>query len=400
MRRPRILFVAMPDSVHTARWIRQLSDTGWDIHLFPSRLGDPHPLLAGVRIHEPALDRLRRLVRVEIRWPMHVRGVARLRAAVERLGRPFEPAARLARLVRRLKPDLVHSLEIQQAGCQTLDAKRRLGGAFPPWIVTNWGSDIFLFGRFPEHAARIREVLGACDIYDCECHRDVRLGREFGFHGPVWPVLPNAGGYDVERLKSLRAPGPASARRLIALKGYQGWAGRALVGLRAIELAADALKGYRVAVYSALTEDVHIAARLTALSTGIPIEIVPHQSHDDMMRLHGQARISIGLSISDSISTSLLEAMIMGSFPIQSGTGAADEWIRDGESGIIVHPDDPEATAAAIRRAAADDALVDRAADANGRTALDRLDARLIRLQAIEAYRQALAAREEKHGGH
>ena len=32
----RILFVAMADSVHTARWISQIDDQGWDIHLYPS----------------------------------------------------------------------------------------------------------------------------------------------------------------------------------------------------------------------------------------------------------------------------------------------------------------------------------------------------------------------------
>ena len=31
----RVLFVAMADSIHTARWIRQLQGQGWDLHLFP-----------------------------------------------------------------------------------------------------------------------------------------------------------------------------------------------------------------------------------------------------------------------------------------------------------------------------------------------------------------------------
>jgi glycosyltransferase involved in cell wall biosynthesis len=148
------------------------------------------------------------------------------------------------------------------------------------------------------------------------------------------------------------------------LKGYQGWAGRALVGLRAIELCADRLHGYRVAIYLANNE-VRMAAELVSRETGIPIDIVPQSSHDDILALHGRSRISIGLSISDAISTSLLEAMTMGSFPIQTNTSCAAEWLTDGEGGILVPPNDPEPIADAIRRGLGDDELVDHAAELN-----------------------------------
>jgi glycosyltransferase involved in cell wall biosynthesis len=186
-----------------------------------------------------------------------------------------------------------------------------------------------------------------------------------------------------------RQPGQTSARRLIALKGYQGWAGRALVGLRAIELCADALKNYRVAVYMA-GDEVKIAAELASKATGIPIEIIPSGSHDDMLRLHGQARVSIGLSISDAISTSLLETMIMGSFPVQSNTGCGDEWLTDGETGILVPPDDPQIIAAAIRRAVTEDELVDRAAELNARVTAERLDYSVIQPKVIEMYERVV----------
>jgi hypothetical protein len=296
----------------------------------------------------------------------------------------------LAWIIRRLKPDIIHSLEIQHAGYSTLEAKSKFRDGFPPWIVTNWGSDIYLFGRLAEHAEKIRAVLSGCDYYTSECHRDVGLARDFGFGGTVLPVLPGGGGFDLMRMSRWKQPGQTSARRLILLKGYQHWAGRALVGLRAIELCAEVLKGYRVAVYSA-SPDVKVAAELTAQSTGVPIEIVPQGSHEEMLRLHGQARVSIGLSISDAISTSLLEAMIMGSFPIQSYTSCADEWVRDGETGLLVHPENPVEVAAAIRRAISDDAMVDRAVAVNTQTASERLDLSVIRPQVVAMYERVAA---------
>ena len=125
-------------------------------------------------------------------------------------------------------------------------------------------------------------------------------------------------------------------------------------------------------------------------NTGIPIETIPYCSHDEMLSWYGRARIYIGLSISDAIPTSLLEAIVMGSFPIQSNTGAAEEWIFDGETGFIVPPEDPEIVAEAIRKAVRDDNLVDSAVEANYRVAEDRLDEDLIWPQVVGYYQKIL----------
>ena len=62
-------------------------------------------------------------------------------------------SAWLASVIRWLKPDIIHSQEIQHAGYLTLEARSKFGGRFPKWIVANWGSDICLYGRLPEHAS-------------------------------------------------------------------------------------------------------------------------------------------------------------------------------------------------------------------------------------------------------
>jgi glycosyltransferase involved in cell wall biosynthesis len=147
------------------------------------------------------------------------------------------------------------------------------------------------------------------------------------------------------------------------------------------------LKEYRIAIFLPNFE-VKIAAELVSQSTGIPIDLIPFCSHDDMLRLYGRARVYIGLSISDAASTALLEAMVMGTFPIQSCTACADEWIVDGKSGFIVPPEDPETIAIAIRRAVSDDKLVDGAAEINGRVARERLDQSVIRPQVVAMYKK------------
>src|SRR5690606_27672936 len=128
--------------------------------------------------------------------------------------------------------------------------KIRMGKRFPTWIVSNWGSDVYLFGRLAQHKERITRVLENCDYYACECVRDVAIAKQFNLKGTVLPVMPCGGGFDLETLEQFRQPGLTSQCRVILLKGAQGWAGRALVGLRAIEMCADVLKAnnYRVVI--------------------------------------------------------------------------------------------------------------------------------------------------------
>ena len=387
----RILIVGMTESIHTVRWVSQIADQGWTVCLFPSiDCGVIHPDFSNVRLCVPLygrkpLNKSAKISGISVFNDYLARGMNHIftKAAFYERYR----AERLARIIQKMKPDAVHSIEIQHAGYLTLEARKRFRGTFPPWIVTNWGSDIYLFGRLAQHEPRIREVLAACDYYSCECQRDVDLAKAYGFMGTILPVFPNTGGFDIATAEHLRQPGAVSARRLILLKGYQHWAGRALFGLRALERCADALQGYELAIFSA-SPDVTIAAKLFEQTTGIPTTLVPKGTpHKEILRLHGRARISLALSISDAISTSLIEAMVMGSFPIQSWTACADEWIRDGTSGFLVPPEDPDVVEQAIRRALDDDCLVDNAAIENWRVAVERLDHFVIKSRTIDFYK-------------
>src|SRR5437899_165972 len=77
--------------------------------------------------------------------------------------RRMASAARLAAVVKRVKPDIVHSLGVQLSAYLTLEAKLAMGESFPPWLVSSWGNDLYLCGRLAEHAPKIKAVLEQCD---------------------------------------------------------------------------------------------------------------------------------------------------------------------------------------------------------------------------------------------
>jgi glycosyltransferase involved in cell wall biosynthesis len=391
----KILFVAMPNSIHTARWISQLKECGWELHLYPGYYEDLHPEIDNVQYHV-FREKINKIALLLQRALLH--GVTRknrdsrnrLLKFAGQLMRRDDAGGKTRRLIKtivRIKPDIVHSMEFQTNGYLTLQAKKIMQERFPVWIATNWGSDIFLFGKFAEHQKKIRELLSLCDYYSCETNRDVQLARDFGYQGPVLPVVPNSGGFDLRKLLQLRDGVKTSKRHIIMLKGYQGWAGRALVGIRALQRCSELLQNYEIVVYLASGEDVEIACRLLAISTGVKVTILPpQQTHETILGYHGKARISIGLSISDAISTSFLEAIAMGSFPIQSDTSCAHEWIEDGVTGIIVPPEDPEIIEHAIRKALKEEDIVDKAAERNWITVTERLNSENIRKKTIRMY--------------
>ncbi|WP_413206104.1 glycosyltransferase family 4 protein [Rhodospirillum sp. A1_3_36] len=434
----KILFVGPATSLHMVRWINQLEGAGFDVHIFPVEPTPLHPKFRNVTLHHAVFNRRpfdeqdvaklgllcapsteetpsggwalgRRHKRFDrsvsqTGWPWPFReGARKIEQGLEKLApKRFSRAAALARTIRRIKPDLVHSLEMMTGGYLALAAKAELerdalklnrkpplGAVFPPWVLSNWGCDLQLFAQLAEHEQRARQIMAQCDYYSAECARDIKLARSFGFTGRALAVRPNASVFDLERVRKMRQPGPTSERRMILLKGYQDWHGRALIALQAMEKVQELLTDYKIGIYLAAPA-VRVAAELMSRRTGIDVEFIPFSSHDHMMKLHGQSRISMGVSISDGIPSALLEAMAMGSFPIQSDTSCADEWITDGETGLLIPGEDVLATAEALRTALIDDDLVNGAAEANGNVAEAKMDLVKVRSEVAAAYRQLI----------
>lgn len=249
--------------------------------------------------------------------------------------------------IRRFKPDFVHSLEFQGAGYLSLRAFGSIGGAAPNWIVTNWGSDIYWFERFPQHRKKIIQILSKADRYSAECVRDVELAIKLGFRGHVLPVLPNAGGFSDEILS--RNLLGFESRKVIAVKGYHGWAGRAKVALGAIGQMADELSDYEVIVFSA-DRDVAKLARKISKQTGMTITCHRKKklTHDQVLEILATAVVYIGVSRTDGISTSMLEAMALGAIPIQTSSACCSEWFD--ETGVAIDEISTTAVQMAIRR--------------------------------------------------
>ena len=357
----KILFVAMQMSAHTVRWINQISDQDFDVHLFPVNYLPIHPELRDVTVHQPWLlvnprvmlksiikktgvllggiegsleeEFHQNKLKIKAIYPLpvvnrmlpYLNGIKRvsLGESDATAPAPYGPKV-LSQLIRKLKPDLIHSLEFQHCGYNVLKAKEIIGSSFPKWLATNWGSDIYYYRQCKKHYSQISRLLQNIDYYSCECERDVELARELGYSGKVMPVMPNTGGLNIQTVGNLRGIHLPSKRKIIMIKGYQHFAGRALTALDAVERCALILQGYQILVFSASPE-VHSRVGELRDFVGLNISILSHASHDFMLRMFSRSRIYLGVSVSDAISTSMLEALAMGAFPIQTNTSCCNE---------------------------------------------------------------------------
>ncbi len=387
-----MLVVGFVESIHAVRAVEPMQRLGWDVHVVASHPHWPHPAWRDVTLYvDPGFEPQQVGPGVEYR---HLtRPPEDSEPVVEGLSWNQRPEA-VAGLIEALQPDLVDSMEIQHGAYVMLEARQYLDRT-PPWIVHNWGSDIFYFGRNPRYVARLKAVMTACDYYGAECHRDIGLARAFGFDGRLLPVLPNAGGFELDRLTPLRESGPTSARKTISLKATESFVYRPHAALEALERCGELLRGHTFALYTATNGAIE-RARAIGERFGADVEVVSTAAepvgHDEIMAMHGRSRISISLSQSDAICTAFLEAMVMGSFPIQSNSGCANAWAEGGRDAEFVPPEGVDEVEAALRRALADDALVDAAALTNAETARARLDREVVLKQAMEGYERVAAA--------
>lgn len=364
--RTRVLVVAMANSIHTARWLSQFRHKPVDIVLFPSTPSRTlHPMIIDLLGDGNEMSLQIAPLMKRMAYPLGL-----LDLFLDNNLRSF--------LLRKLilgkkRFAIIHALELQHAGYLTLKASSAIPKSSRV-IISNWGSDIFWFQRFPRHKRKLESLMKIATHYSCECNRDVVLASNLGFTGTSFPVQPNAGAFSEDAfLAAHKAPSPSS-RKIVMIKGYTGFVGRADLALQACRMASESLRNFEIVLYSSDIKSRWIARKLKKeCNLNVSIYKKHELSHEKMLELFRSARIYIGISESDGISTSLLDAISSGCFPIQTNTSCANEWVTDGLTGSLVDFQDVNDISTAIRMALTNDDLVDNAALVNIATAQSRL---------------------------
>ncbi len=386
--RRKVLLIAPLDSVHTVRWLSQFSSSTNSFVILPSKkFRKVHPLLVSM------IGEHRNYSLGSIFGKLPIRLVGYLDYLFSKLSLKNKTNLKtywISRAVKSEDFDYIHCLEFQGAGYLVRNLSKNLRNN-PKIIVTNWGSDIYFFQNISEHIVKIKQTLNRADFYSGECERDYALATKYGFTGQFLPCIPNAGGFeliDSPYDSSGQISKKTSSRKWVTCKTYGGQFGCGELILQAAENFLQRSNNYNFFFFS-VTEDLE--EKVVQLKNAFPNHVEFSTRSKGIPRglllaRFSKSRVYIGASKSDGISTSFLEALTQGAFPIQTNTSCANEWVVKGVIAEIVGVDLHELETA-LDKALHDDDLVDRAQIENYEIARKHLSYDVIKGQALTFYK-------------
>ena len=374
----KILIVAMADSVHTARWIRQFDSDEIEFVLFPST---PHRRIHGL-IGEH--NQVKRISSLRISRFMTI-GALPL-GILDLLFKNFFRSKFLAREIKTFQPDIIHIMETQHSGYLAYKALKK-SQTNSKIILSIWGSDLFWFQKFKRHRSKISSVLKMVDLLVMECNRDRETALGLGFGGTFSVNMPATGGLNTGLLRERALEQPTVTRKLIAVKGYSGFVGLGTEALKVIELVESEINEFSVMVYSAGLRTLWKSRGLRK-SMGERIQVVrKHKlSNLEIEEMFLKSRVSLGLSLSDGLPATVKEAMSTGAIPIQTSTSCAGEWFADGIGGHLVNEVDIQGVADALLIALRDNSFAHAASEINYQIAEQRFSEAKVREQSRSLY--------------
>ena len=374
----KVLFVAM-QYIHTVRWINQLKESDHEIYLF---------------------DCLDRPIHEDLQWTNYttnwskrkikpLKGETFLKKHFPNLNEKVQPllkvtaSERLKALIEEIQPDVVHSMELQSESYPLISVRKKIKFN---WICSTWGSGIYHFYNEPFHKKRIDTLLSQLDYLFTDNLRDIGLAKKYGFNGKTLGSFPGGGGFTVKE----EFIEPVKNRKLILVKGYHHWAGRALNALKGLENNLELIKNYQIHVYASHPNVIAEIERLKA-EHNLNITYTKRgieESHDSLLQKFGQARIAIGINVTDGIPNTLLEAMIYGAFPIQTNPGkVSEEYVTHQENGLLVeNAEDIQEITEAIKETLTNDDLIEKAFEVNKKYRVS-LSYKNIQEKVLETYK-------------
>jgi glycosyltransferase involved in cell wall biosynthesis len=376
----KILFISMP-SIHVIRWIENLNASEHELYWFDV-LGKGK-LDMNIAIQQITDWKKRKVP--------YIKGEYFLRKNFsnfyEGIHSFLEVTAneKLGQILNEIQPDLVHSFEMQSCSYPILKTMQKFSHI--KWLYSCWGSDLFYFQNQQQHVSKIKSVLSRIQYLHTDCNRDFLLAQSLGFKGKYLGVIPGGGGFNLQNF--LHHSQPLSDRKIILIKGYHHNVGRGLVVVKAVHSIQKTIKklGFEVMVFGA-----HPIVIDYVKDNDLPY--IVHGRHDleheNLLQLMGKSIIYIGNSISDGMPNTLLEAIIMGAFPIQSNPGnATAEIITVGKNGFLIeNPNEENTIADLILKVLKQPELLQKAFEINQKIAKEQLDYVVNQQKIVALYHQ------------
>jgi hypothetical protein len=380
----RILFVADGRSPIALNWIRYFAERGDEVYLATTFACQPELSLHEIEFTPVAYSGARARgsrshagTGLGLRWRTVLRqilGPLTLRRS----------AQSLQRFIDHVHPDVVHAMRIPFEGMLAANAR-----SAAPLVVSVWGNDFTLHApSTPLMRHHTEWTMTVADGLHADCHRDVRLARQWGL-SPTRPtlVIPGSGGI---RTEVFYAPREIQAEPVVINpRGARAYV-RTDVFLHAIPEVLRRLPGARF-LCPGLVGDRGAERTIRSLGIQRAVQLLPHLPQAELAGLFRGSQVLISPSTHDGTPNTLLEGMACGCLPVAGNLESIREWIRDGENGVLVDASDAGQVAQGILRGLENENLRRQAAGLNRELVRQRAEYGPCMQRAAEFYVKVIA---------
>jgi len=328
----RILYLADCLSQHTKRYARFFKNRGHEVHIFDTSKHTDD--LEDIKLHFPA--------------PIGS-NVCENKLEDIFIHNVFE----LNNLIEEIKPDILHGHYV---------TGRCWWGAFTgfqPYLITSWGSDIFLdtkndFNRrFAEFCLRESRIVTAGSTHlfrDTASLRGSTDGMVYILFGIDLEFFRP--GYDTSQLA--KKLGVNGSKVVLSSRQFKPEANIDVIIKaipKVIDKVSDAvfiLKNYLTKGSSLNKYERYLHELVKKLNVEDNVIFMDDVAFNEMPIIYNLADVMVTLRDTDSATCSMLESMACKTSVVASNIESMREWIMDGENGRLVDQHDPDAVADAI----------------------------------------------------
>ena len=250
---------------------------------------------------------------------------------------------RARRLIRRLKPDIVHAHYVTSCGVAALVC------GFHPTVVTAHGSDLTVGIKSRIWRPLLKKVFAFSDCVNVVSLDLADMAKSLGVDPDKIRTLTP--GIDTERFALSRRPQFDRSRplRLVCTRRLE-----AVFDHHMIIDALTVLKEKRIRFEMTFAGDGSLRGglkqRVEEAGLGESVRFAGKLDNDDLPEVLGRQDVYLSASLWDGASLSLLEAMATGLFPIVSNIKANSTWLDHGVDGLLHRVGDPADLAECIVR--------------------------------------------------
>lgn len=162
------------------------------------------------------------------------------------------------------------------------------------------------------------------------------------------------------------------------------------VAIRAFAIIAGRIPDVQLVIGGAGDQESILKALIEELGLQGRVELVGNVAYEDVPTFIASGLIFVGASRAEGLGNVFIEAQAAGTPPVATRVGGIPDVVRDGETGLLVPPEDPAALGSAMETLLRDEAKRE-AFRQNGLLNLERYDWSRIAHEMAEIYQELLA---------